>query len=747
MPSLMWTARKIVSQDLGYLPRRSWYVLRRRYVDRVFPNATMAARMRLAPAAGRDESLRRRLVEEPTVRWHWPLAEAGRAARSVPRTRRDTTVRAADEVLARRFTFRSEGPLSLAPGTWESPTLNRAWTWDLNRHHWFATLGFAFAYTGDRRYADAFVRESGDWIERFIGRIGRIGWDTPFEVAGRINAWLWAWALFAGWEDWDPGHHDRFVGAIGTLAEYLHQSIEFHSPGNHILLEAKALTLVGRVFPEFAGAASWRRKGWRILARELRHQICRDGVHAERSTMYHRIVAGELSELWHLCRRREQRDEAEELAPTVTRMAEFQRWIRSGDGDYPLFGDAHAEDTYYRFSAPAVSAAMRDRPFHELIDEVSDYSWWLLADVATVAQADAPTLRSRAFPAGGYYISRSGWSRDADVLVWDCGETGYSRNRKHAHLDALSFTLAVSGVPLLIDPGTDQSDEHKELLRSSRAHSTLVVDTAEQGVPAERGEIWQAPEPRLLVWGADESCTVMAGSHGGYLRLEEPVRHTRTIVAMHGLYWLVLDWLDGSGVHHAEQRFHFAPGTELRAAGALTIAALREGAALTVHALGDSVPSYRDQASGGSDQIRAALEDANAQLHCGHRETTQILCFERSGPVPFSLGALLVPGGQSIEGTRIARTPDLDAFTVKGAGFEDLLCFARGRPGIRQLLGGWETDAAVAIMRRRSGGRDVLVTGGSVFRRESHDLIRDQRPAFTAGALTRLTLPELVPPR
>ncbi len=34
-------------------------------------------------------------------------------------------------------------------------------------------------------------------------------------------------------------------------------------------------------------------------------------------------------------------------------MAEFQRWIDQGGGSLPLFADAHAEDTYCRFSAPA----------------------------------------------------------------------------------------------------------------------------------------------------------------------------------------------------------------------------------------------------------------------------------------------------------------------------------------------------------------------------------------------------------
>src|SRR5262249_62318602 len=81
----------------------------------------------------------------------------------------------------------------------------------------------------------------------------------------------------------------------------------------------------------------------------------------------------------------------------------------------------------------------------------------------------------------------------------------------------------------------------------------------EQGVLAARDEIWSAPNAELELWATSPECSVMAGRHDGYRRLTYPVWHARTIIVMHGLYWLVVDRLTGSGWHLAEQRFQFAP--------------------------------------------------------------------------------------------------------------------------------------------------------------------------------------------
>jgi hypothetical protein len=488
--------------------------------------------------------------------------------------------------------------------------------------------------------------------------------------------------------------------SLGLLAEYLSQSLEYHSAGNHVILEAKALALCGEALPEFRGAAAWRRKAWRTLDRELRLQIGADGVHAERSTMYHRIIAGELAELWWFCRRNA-RPEAATLEDVVRRMATFQRWIDQDTGVLPLFGDAHAEDNYYRFSAPAVVAARDGYDGRALIAEATDHGCWLLASAADGPPPPPPgnAPGGRAFAPGGYFVARSGWSRTADVLVWDCGPTGYHRNRKHAHLDALSLTLAVGGVPLLIDPGAG-TEGRRELLRSTRAHSTVSVDGMEQGVPAERDEIWAPPNTALELWATSPECTVMAGRHDGYRRLAAPVWHERTIVVLPGLYWLVVDAFDGVGEHRVEQRFHVTPGAYVgyaESGDGVDIA--KDGAALSLRwAQGGAPPALR-------------LDLGVSEMHFGRPERSWFVTAERWGRAPFAL-ALAAASDPGVRVSWGAGAEAASRLTVSGADFQHQIFLRRAAERRTTLPGGWSTDAAVAIVRTPAAGpQDVLLVG------------------------------------
>ncbi len=691
-------------------------MVRKLWADRVFPTRWMARRAEIAPPASAiGLSLREHLRSRPAPQWHWTDADILSIVQSVPDDRRARAIGEAEDILDRRFTFRGTRAVTLAPGQWAPHSVSRDWVCDLNRHHWFATLGFAYWYAGDARFLRGFVAQSSDWMERNLERLGRLEWDTPFEVASRINGWLWAHFLFLQSSDWESTHYDRFLRGLGLLAEYLSQTIEYHSPGNHILLEAKTLALCGEVFPEFAGAARWRRKGWRILERELPKQICRDGVHAERSTMYHRIIAGELADLWLFCRLN-QLPQAAALGEAIERMAEFQTWIDQGGGYPPLFGDAHAEDTYCRFSAPAAVAAVQGSAARDLITEPTDHSFWLLGDAWQApprAQPSQLVPAGRAFPQGGYFVARSAWTIDADVLVWDCGPTGYHLNRKHAHLDTLSFTLSVAGTPLLIDPGTAEAEDRREALRSTRAHSTVCIDGEEQGTLAERGEIWSPPQAELLLWATSEECTVMSGRHDGYRRLREPVWHTRTIVAMHRLYWLVIDSLEGSGEHLAEQRFHIAPGTQ--------VVGSQDGGAVELTKDGVSLSLYWARGgTAGTGELEAALprirlEPSSAELYCGRPEPTWMVTAERRGLVPFDLAVAASPADRGVLVSWTGGTNQARRLTVTGPGFQHDIYLRRGAGELMALAGGWSSDARVAIARSIPGGepRDVLLAGAS----------------------------------
>ena len=709
---LIWAARKITSQGPGYLPLRLWSPVKRSWVDLLYSAGWMTERAEsLVSEVVGMPSVHGRVRSPRALRWHWDEADIPAIVRSVPEDRRAIAISQAEEFADRRFTFRGRRPKTLGMGEWSPEAVSRGWIWDLNRHHWFATLGFAYRYNGDTRFLQSFIEQSSDWMDHHLVRLGRIAWDNPFEVASRINAWLWAHFLFLSSPEWPIAHYKRFVRGLGLLAEYLNQTIEHHAPGNHIFLEAKTLALVGEVFPRAKGAAGWRRNGWQILNRELRKQICDDGVHVERSTMYHRIVAGELAELWFLCRRHNP-PPATSLEGFVERMAEFQKWIDHGDGSLPLFGDAQIEDTYYRFSAPAAVSAARGFLARDVTTESTDHSIWLLGagwSQGGPTQPAEEAAAGKAFQQGGYYVARSGWTKDSDVLVWDCGPAGFDKNRKHAHLDALSFTLSVNGQPLLIDPGVHEATCHAVSLRSTRAHNTVCIDGEDAGILAERNEIWSPPRAELLLWANSSDCTVMSGRHDGYRRLREPVDVVRTIVAMHGLYWLFVDQIEGSGRHLMEQRFHVVPGAE--------VAIRQDGDGIDISKESASLsltwavePPY-GQSRSETEPRELRIESSMAELYCGRPEPSCTITAKRFGRVPLSLAVIATSAGSDVRVHWIGTAERSTSLLISGRDFQHQVHIGRGTDCTSPLPKGWKTDAQFSISRQVAGveSHDVLL--------------------------------------
>ena len=146
---------------------------------------------------------------------------------------------------------------------------------------------------------------------------------------------------------------------------------------------------------------------------------------------------------------------------------------------------------------------------------------------------DVPQLELPEPPAGVAAFEESGFVVVRDDALWLAVRCG----RPHAHADALSLQLWWEGRPLLVDPGDGE--------RSTAAHSTVTVDRRDQP---------RKPDVRLRYVrpGAIEASVVL---HGG-------IRHIRRVEweAASGDV-LVLDALEGRGVHDVASRLCWAPIT------------------------------------------------------------------------------------------------------------------------------------------------------------------------------------------
>jgi hypothetical protein len=158
---------------------------------------------------------------------------------------------------------------------------------------------------------------------------------------------------------------------------------------------------------------------------------------------------------------------------------------------------------------------------------------------------------------------RDDWTSNANYTLIDAGPHGFLTGG-HAHADALSFVLSVAGQPVFIDPGTfvyTVNDGERDHFRSTAAHNTVTVDGASSSQPGAEPFRWDhSARSTVSRWIASARFDFIEGAHDGFMRLESPVRHERSVLYVKSEYWVILDRLVSDGPHDLGVHFHCAPG-------------------------------------------------------------------------------------------------------------------------------------------------------------------------------------------
>jgi hypothetical protein len=480
------------------------------------------------------------------------------------------TIALAEQLCQNTFVLRGAPSVHFATAIdWlHAPDGNTDWRWDLNRHAYFETLGRAYAYTGDTRYVAKFVALLRDWLAHNPAHVHHPNWSSVFEVAFRINSWLWALHLFL--PALDAESLALLLAGLWVHGDFLDRHLELHARNNHLLLEAKALAMVGLLLPEFGAAHRWRTRGLNYFVRELGEQVCADGVHGERASLYHRIISGELLELLVVAAANGVALPAS-VGATLGKMAEFELWITKPDGQISLVGDSALEDVHLRFNGASGGACYLQRhDLQRIAPPLGEGEIWLLGPArlrqVQVAPVASTALPSRAFAEGGYFVQRAGAGSKAQYALFDCGPFGYHRDGTHGHADALSVEVYAHGQSWLVDPGvysTHLGWQWRRFFRGTAAHNTVLVDEQDQSRLLDGRRVYRPAHTTLHSWKSNATFDYVAGAHNGYAALAAPITHYRQLFFVKGDYWVVVDDLLGPpshALHTFDLLWHFAPG-------------------------------------------------------------------------------------------------------------------------------------------------------------------------------------------
>ena len=396
---------------------------------------------------------------------------------------------------------------------------------------------------------------------------GGVAWASGIEVALRAISLIVTLDLVC--DKLSPVARQQAGQMLAASAFWLPRfPSRFSSANNHLVAELAGEYLLGLALGAPTDAAQ------QDILDELDKQILSDGTGAEQTPTYAAFTA-ELVLLCALAARHAGLPFPDVADQRLAAFADFIAWLVPmgfGDDDEGRVLTLGQEADYAGSVAAAINGVLQ-RP--GLAAAPDDFR------ALFFGRPPAPAKRPRGlktFAEGGLSLWRAELSGRAVELGFDHGPLGYLSIAAHGHADALSISLALDGLPVLVDPGTwlyGSGGAWRNWFRSTPAHNTLNVDGASQSQIAGAFN-WSHKARTTLRHGAAEPDWVLEAEHDGYQR-RYGVRHRRRL-RRRGETIEITDQLLG-GEREAELVFQLAP--ELEASiDANVVTVTRYGAAL-----------------------------------------------------------------------------------------------------------------------------------------------------------------------
>lgn len=512
--------------------------------------------------------------------------------------------------------------------------------YELSRFQHLATLGKAYWYTGDEKYAKEFVDEISDWIDSNPPQYG-VNWTCAMEVAIRAVNWLWGFYFFKDSTEITDDFLLKFLKSLLAHGRHIINNLEKSKvTTNHYLSDIVGLVYLGIMFPEFKEARKWREFGIEELGSEMEKQVYEDGVDFEASTGYHRLALELFASSALLCKLNGIQL-PDKFWNRLEKMFDFALHYLKPNGMAPQIGDndngrlhmlttRDVLDHSYLLSIGAV--LFQDGRFKVKEFGFDEEALWLFGTDGyekydRLPDSNVP-VSSKAFKDSGIYIMRDG----SNYMIISCGPNGQNKKGGHAHNDKLSFELQVNGKDVIVDPGSyvyTSQPVWRNRFRSTAYHNTVVVDGEEQNRFNENilFVMNEDARARCLKWESRKEYDWFIGEHYGYTRLPVPITHRREIKFYKDrATWEIGDILDightGSdkdAEHRLEWYFHLSPAIAVEEKGN------------NVFLLGDEVELT------APGHLKGAVTDGFYSPSYGIKTENKVIKFEHSGIAPFEV--------------------------------------------------------------------------------------------------------------
>ena len=441
------------------------------------------------------------------------------------------------------------------------PGEDEEFTFMLNRHRYWICLGQVYQATGDEKYAQCFVRQLLDWIEKEPLRESAYvhTWRT-IESGLRADYWCRAMALFA---------HSPSV--TDTVIEKFFESLEDHAlrlstnprtgfslKSNWGILEYSGLYLLSFVLD----SPQYREQAKYFLKTGLHIQVLNDGMQWETSPMYHNEVLMCMMEAFRISGIFGDDLFDQEELDLIRKMAEVDMYLKNPEHRQPMIGDSDDTDLRDLITQAAYlfeEGYLKFGGFGHL-----DYESIWLYGIEGYERYNS--FLSRPAPAGltnlecsGQAVLRGGWEKNDFWLYFVNGPQGGG----HGHSDKLHVSLWMDGEEILTDPGryTYTDTQPRYDLKNAVSHNVPMVDGEEYSPAVESWSCAALPVSTPNRTYQKEQFTLIEGGHAGYAH--KGVFVSRRVVSIGDEVVVICDDFIGVKPQKVSQRFHFGEQIEL----------------------------------------------------------------------------------------------------------------------------------------------------------------------------------------
>lgn len=411
---------------------------------------------------------------------------------------------------------------------WDNSIMSHLWSFNLHYLEYLIPLAIKYKQSCNKNYLRKWIEIMSFWLQKAENSHD---FFEPYTISMRIPNILICMEVLRN-ELNETSLEQEIYKSIYKQYKYLTVNQEQALLANHYLENLKTIVISSLAFNEL----DIYHKYFDLFLRQLDEQILPDGLHFERSLMYHKMVLEGIFRVLKVLRSTGHALDAEKLISSINSMADILERLERGFDRIPLFNDAG--NNVSKGTASLLAAART-------------YCGWKKTDINLNTE----------------YLY-SGYCRFDHIncsLIFDCGEIGPRYMGGHSHNDCMSFELAVNGKILFTNSGTGQYQGNmRSFFRSTAAHNTIMIDHREQS------ELWG--EHRVGRRIKDVKIFADKKTLVGYFRSYYGDRFCRKLRWEENILYIIDEFICyDNRAHIARQFFHLMPEYKYKKMGAKVI--------------------------------------------------------------------------------------------------------------------------------------------------------------------------------